>query len=60
MRLITSREGDELEIDTEKGILRNLTKGTSFMFNPLPPFIQEIIDAGGLLLSLKKRIASNR
>ncbi|HEC95285.1 MAG TPA: 3-isopropylmalate dehydratase small subunit [Thermoplasmatales archaeon] len=53
-------EGDELEIDTEKGVLKNLTKGTSFMFHPLPPFIQEIIDAGGLIQSLKKRIASER
>ena len=49
-------EGNEIEIDTEKGIIKNLTKGTSFLFTPLPPFIQDIIDAGGLINSLKKKI----
>jgi len=49
-------EGVEIEIDTEKGIIKNLTKGTSFLFTPLPPFIQDIIDAGGLINSLKKKI----
>jgi len=49
-------EGDEIEIDTENGIINNLTKGTSFSFTSLPPFIQDIIDAGGLINSLKKKI----
>ncbi|HEC86675.1 MAG TPA: 3-isopropylmalate dehydratase small subunit [Thermoplasmatales archaeon] len=49
-------EGDEIEIDTENGIIKNLTKGTGFSFTPLPPFIQDIIDAGGLINSLKKKI----
>ena len=49
-------EGDEIEIDTEKGIIKNLTKGTGFSFTSLPPFIQDIIDAGGLINSLKKKI----
>ena len=49
-------EGDEIEIDTENGTINNLTKGTSFSFTPLPPFIQDIIDAGGLINSLKKKI----
>jgi len=49
-------EGDEIEIDTENGTINNLTKGTSFSFTSLPPFIQDIIDAGGLINSLKKKI----
>ncbi|MCD6236337.1 MAG: 3-isopropylmalate dehydratase small subunit [Thermoplasmata archaeon] len=49
-------EGDEIEIDTENGTINNLTKGKSFSFTSLPPFIQDIIDAGGLINSLKKKI----
>lgn len=46
--------GDELEIDLAAGILKNLTKGTEVTFPPFPDFLQEIIDAGGLLEAMKK------
>lgn len=48
-------EGDEIEIDFDKGIINNITKGTKGQFPPFPPFLQEIIDARGLLNSLKRR-----
>lgn len=47
-------EGDMLEVDFEKGVLRNLTKGTTGSFPPFPPFLQNIIDKGGLLKSLRE------
>ena len=53
-------EGDDVEIDTKKGLIKNLTKDHEYLFHPLPPFIQEIIDAGGLINSLRKRISSSR
>ena len=31
-------EGDELEIDTDKGEIRNLSKGATYKIKPLPPF----------------------
>jgi len=41
-------EGDELEIDIEKGVIRNLTKGWEESFKPYPPMIMEIMKAGGI------------
>ena len=46
--------GDELEIDLAAGTLKNLTKGTEASFPPFPDFLQNIIDAGGLLEAMKK------
>lgn len=46
-------EGDELEIDFDKGTLVNKTKGTKGCFPPFPDFLKNIIEKGGLLASLK-------
>ncbi len=46
-------EGDEVEIDFDKGELNNLTKNTVTKFAPFPPFLQNIIAKGGLLNSIK-------
>ena len=43
------RAGDQLEVDLEQGIIRNLTRGQSYQAQVFPPFIREMIDAGGLL-----------
>lgn len=50
------KEGDKIEIDVEKGIVRNLTKGEEYKVKPLPDFLQEIIRKGGLIESLKERV----
>lgn len=42
-------EGDELEIDLDKGILKDKTSGKEYQIGRFPGFMQEIIDAGGLL-----------
>ena len=47
--------GDELEVDTDRGEITNLTKGKSFTSRPVPPFMQELIKAGGLMESIRKR-----
>jgi 3-isopropylmalate dehydrogenase/3-isopropylmalate/(R)-2-methylmalate dehydratase small subunit len=47
--------GDRLSIDMEKGVLRNETKGTEFRFAPIPPFMQELVAAGGLLNYIARR-----
>jgi 3-isopropylmalate/(R)-2-methylmalate dehydratase small subunit len=46
--------GDEVEINFDTGIIKNITKGEEYQAEPFPEFIKEIIDAGGLLKSLKK------
>ena len=39
-------EGDELEVDFDRGIVKNLTTGESFNTFPFPLLIQEIIKKG--------------
>jgi len=54
------KNGDELEIDAKKGIIRNTTQKTTYDFTPLPVFAMEIIQHGGLLEHIKKRAADKR
>ncbi len=48
------KAGDVVSCDLAKGVIRNETTGETFTAQPFPPFIQTIIDAGGLLASLQK------
>ncbi|MFZ5974621.1 MAG: 3-isopropylmalate dehydratase small subunit [Bacillota bacterium] len=41
--------GHEMEADLGAGILKNLTLNKTYCIEPLPPFIQELIQAGGLV-----------
>ena len=52
-----SKSGDILEVDLEKGQIKNLTNGKSFQAAPYPEFMSELIAAGGLVEYTKKRIA---
>ena len=45
-------EGDEVEVDFDSGVIRNLTKGEEYQAHPFPESIQKIIKAGGLLKSI--------
>lgn len=44
--------GDEVEVDFDSGVIRNLTKGEEYQAHPFPESIQKIIRAGGLLKSI--------
>jgi 3-isopropylmalate/(R)-2-methylmalate dehydratase small subunit len=46
--------GDELEVNLSSGTIKNLTKGLTFQAEPFPPFMQRIIDAGGLIGDISK------
>lgn len=48
------KDGDEVEIDFDTGVITDKTTGQKFQSQPFPEFIKEIIKAGGLLNSLKK------
>jgi len=54
------REGDEIEIDGDKGIIRNLTRNEEYRAHLIPPFMQELIAAGGLVEWTKKRMVSQK
>lgn len=51
-------QGDEIEIDADKGIITNISKGESYKANPIPPFMQELIAAGGLVEWTKRKLAA--
>jgi 3-isopropylmalate/(R)-2-methylmalate dehydratase small subunit len=49
-------EGDELKIDFAGGTIDDVTKGKRFKVTPLPAFLMEIIDDGGLIPHLMKKM----
>ena len=51
-------EGDIIEIDTESGRIR--TSRGEFAANPVPPFMRELIEAGGLVEWTRKKLAASR
>jgi len=48
-------EGDELAVDLEKGVIKNLSKNSTLHATQLPAFILEILSDGGLIEHLRKR-----
>ena len=47
-------EHDQLQIDLDKGWVKNLTKGISLEIKPLPKFMQELLAEGGIVNYYKK------
>ena len=45
---------DEVSVDFDTGIITDITTDKTYKAQPFPPFIQNIIKAGGLLKSLKE------
>ena len=45
--------GDQVKIDFDRGEIYNITKNETYKAIPFPEFIKEIIQAGGLLNSIK-------
>jgi 3-isopropylmalate/(R)-2-methylmalate dehydratase small subunit len=52
------RQGDELSVDLATGEIADLTTGRTYQAQPLPPFMRELVEAGGLLPFLKRRLAA--
>ncbi|MDD5120082.1 MAG: 3-isopropylmalate dehydratase small subunit [Candidatus Omnitrophica bacterium] len=52
----TSRieEADELEIDLDNGVVKNVTKGIVLKIKPLPKFMQDLLAEGGIINYYKK------
>ena len=45
--------GDQVDVDFTTGVITDQTTGKTYQAQPLPPFIQNIVNKGGLLNSLK-------
>jgi 3-isopropylmalate/(R)-2-methylmalate dehydratase small subunit len=48
-------EGNDVSVDVTTGIITNNTKGKTYIATPFPAFMQEIINAQGLVNYLKER-----
>src|SRR3989338_6637282 len=46
-------ENDTIEIGIDSGTIKDLTKNTELKTNPIPAFMQEILNAGGIVKYLK-------
>ncbi|KKM10115.1 3-isopropylmalate dehydratase [Clostridiales bacterium PH28_bin88] len=53
-------QGDELEIELETGLIKNLTQGTQYQATRLPLHIMEIVTSGGLVPYLEQEIKKTR
>jgi 3-isopropylmalate/(R)-2-methylmalate dehydratase small subunit len=49
-------EGDEVSVDLASGSITNLTSGAVYHAVPFPPFMQEIMDKGGLIPYVQWRL----
>jgi 3-isopropylmalate/(R)-2-methylmalate dehydratase small subunit len=54
-----TKAGDILEVDLDKGEIKNVTSGKTFIAEPYPEFMSELIAAGGLIEYTRKRLAGN-
>ena len=46
--------GDTVQVDYDTGVITDETNGKVFHAEPFPPFIQNIISAGGLMKAIQK------
>ncbi len=54
--VVDIQTGDELEVDLERGVITNHTKQKTYQAQPTPPFMQELLKAGGLVPYVRKQI----
>jgi 3-isopropylmalate/(R)-2-methylmalate dehydratase small subunit len=52
------KEGYEIAIDADSGIIRNETTHKEYKASPIPPFMQELIAVGGLIEWTKQRLST--
>ncbi len=52
------KELDKVTISPENGEIKNITQNKNYKFTPIPPFMQELIDAGGLMNFAKAEMKS--
>jgi len=49
-------DGDEIAVDLDTGVIRDLTTGKKYLSQPIPPFMQELLRDGGLMAHIKKHL----
>lgn len=51
------REGDRVEVDPAAGLITNLSRQETFRSSPFPPLVQQIIDEGGIIPFVRRRLS---
>ena len=54
------KQGDDLDVDLAKGIVKNMTTGEELCFPPIPDFLLEMLEEGGLYPQLRKQIKGGK
>jgi 3-isopropylmalate/(R)-2-methylmalate dehydratase small subunit len=49
--------GDEVEVELDQGLIINRTRQQRYTAQPVPPFMQELLQAGGLMNYVQKQAA---
>jgi 3-isopropylmalate/(R)-2-methylmalate dehydratase small subunit len=49
-------EGDQLRIDLSGGTIQDITRGATFRASEFPPFMQQLIECGGLIPYIKTKL----
>ena len=50
-------DGDSIEIDMARGVIHNTSRNESYKTTPLPDFLREIVDVGGLVEYTRRQVA---
>ncbi|MDP2791700.1 MAG: hypothetical protein Q8O15_08105, partial [Rectinemataceae bacterium] len=50
--------GAELAVDFDSGEIREISSGRTWKARPFPPFVRDIIDAGGLVAATRRKLAA--
>ncbi|SHJ37567.1 3-isopropylmalate/(R)-2-methylmalate dehydratase small subunit [Desulfatibacillum alkenivorans DSM 16219] len=52
-------DGAVLAVDFDKGVITDETTGKTYRTKPIPPFMQELLDSGGLMEHIAQKIKAN-
>jgi len=48
-------EGNEIEVNLESGVIKDLTNGRTYQGSPIPDFLFKMLEKGGLVAELKEK-----
>jgi 3-isopropylmalate/(R)-2-methylmalate dehydratase small subunit len=51
------KDGDVIEVDFGRGVIKDLTQNKEFKTNPFPEFIQKLISSGGYVNYVKSEVS---
>ncbi len=54
------KEGDLISIDMDRGLISDINSKEEYRFEPIPPFMQELLSCGGLMNYAKAELLKNR